>query len=816
MSNKSNKQLTNKLAGKETSLLERPGPNSRSNSQEVSKKYYIRSHVEHFVLCLRDAFGFKDPMEVVDAVSERLLKLFPSLPIEKVFKWFYGNSLGWSMNTLQDIQGLPEVDSLGLESRQVFDACKIFGGRLMKFLQSFFRRQILHSKPTSCWKRRKDTFSKAQTFLMFKKGSPQVSEDLIAEASRKHREAMTNSKKAHSFKEELRSDLRSALQFDSEGNFSLPLTEMSGYTWGDDEEEFVLEKNQKLQVKIEKQAEKLVEILFKPGSFKRVMVNENAIFPSSSAHSDTGTSIMKGGATGLVAKYFEPVSTGELLSMSYHPRLGVKSHYQIAYPYAADAIASDLLKSEFNAIPVYLREPLKVRTITKGPALPYWYLMPVQKFLWSQLQKHPVFQLIGEPISSKILDGMLPFCNSKDEKWLSGDYSAATDNLAKWLIEKFWSKICTRTGIPDPIYQLGLKALTGHKLFYGDEIVQQQNGQLMGSPLSFPLLCLCNAAICCLSFDKKRRNFNKVPMRINGDDCVMSFTISERERWIRYANFIGMSPSPGKCYFADDWLQMNSELFVLRKGSFHHINYINFSLASPFLAKGGEERTVESLSQTMQSFCFGRSEKFIDIWMRRMAPYLKKKVPGLISWYLPQTLGGLGLMTKKMSGDLFTHRQLQVATKFYDNIVQGLNPPYKISSIKGGLANFRSFKKLQDIAVKRPIFGESKPVREFWYERFFKERGEEGVFTPLLWENLIQTDEVLLSKKVQKSVLNNQVLKAFRSSSIEPKTLKDLLRLKGVDVIIPREAYMSSYEPSGIFLDTLAALTEKDKRILTI
>ncbi len=819
--NKSNKQLTNKLAGKETSLSRRRGQKSESNSSEVSKKNYIRSHVEHFVLCLRDAYSFKDPMEVISGVTERLHKLF-SIPIEKVFKWFYGNALGWSTNNLDDVLGLPEVDHLGFNSKLAYDACKIFGGRLQVFLQKFFRRQVRYTKPTSEWKRRKEAFARAQTFLMFKKGSPQVSSDLIADAARKHREAMSNSQKAHDFRRQLKEELLPLIKVDGNSDFVNPtlFNEDTGFLWGVEatEAEIELERKAELQTEIESQAETLIEILFKPGSFKREMKKEKTLFPSSSAHSDKGASSFKGGATGIVASYFEPFHSGELLSMSYHPRTGVKSHYQVSYPFAAERIASDLLENEFEAVPVYLQEPLKVRTITKGPALPYWFLLPVQKFLWSSLLRHPVFCLIGEPISKENLNGMLQFVKTKDEKWLSGDYSAATDNLAKWLIEKCWSKICSRTGIPDPLYELGLKGLTGHKLKYDEGVVEQQNGQLMGSPLSFPLLCLCNAAICSLAFDKNRRNFHKLPMRINGDDCVMSYTEEEKRRWSEYANFIGMSPSPGKCYFAEDWLQMNSELFVLRGGSFRHINFTNFSLASPYLAKGGEERTIESLSQTMQSFCFGKSEKAVNIWIRRMAPFIKKKVPGVISWYLPQCLGGLGLMSNEMGGSLFSHSQLQVATKFYQDLIAGGSLPYHVSSVRGGLANFRQVKKLNKYISYLPILDkEVVPVKEFWSERFFKERGEEEAMAPLLWENLIQTEKVVLTKRVSKPVLNNQVLKVFKNSKkLNPLPLTELLRLRGVEPIVPSGLYKSSFEPSGIFLDILAKLTQKQKEVLTM
>jgi len=810
MTNKRQPILSNKLAGKETSLKQVWRQKSESRPVQVSKKTdYIRSHVEHFVLCLRDAYGFKDPMEVVNKVTQRLERLFPNIAIEKVFKWFYGNSLGWCTDISEDIVRLQEVDDLHLDSANWYDSSKIFGGRLSKFLQKFFRRQSRHTQPTSEWKRRKQAFAKAQTFLMFKKGSPQVSEDLINEADRKHRIAMSNTKKAISHLSTLDKYMDTPMtqesNHDSDG---WPETIVSS-DWGVEAENAEPSiEDASLQIEIEEQCRFIVNAIFKPGSFDRVLRKETLDksgpdFPSTRAHSDPETSRFHGGAVNLIREHFVP-QVGELISMSYHPKLGVQTHYAISYPNAVDSIVSDLKNNNFIAEPVYLREPLKVRTITKGPSTPYWFFKPIQKWLWSSLQRHPIFELIGTPITSEILNKMLPTANPLG-KWLSGDYSAATDNLVRWLSEIIWVQICNRSGIPSELMDLGLRGLTDHTLRYDDELVLQQNGQLMGSPLSFPILCIANAAICLLAFDKPRRRMNAA-LKVNGDDCVMCYTDEERLRWTKYANFIGMTPSPGKCYFAPDWLQMNSELFLLHKGSFRHINFINFSLASPYLSKGGQERTIESLSQTMQSFCIGKSSKQIDIWIRRMAPYLKAKVPKLISWYMPQCLGGLGLMTTELSGKIFTSQQIRVASLFYKSAVEGKELPYKISSVRGGKADYQNL-KIHNAITKKAIFdADIKPVKSYWSERFFKDKTEEEKFTPLLWERLLTGGEILIDEFATKPVLSKKVERVFykKSKKVEPIELKVLLSFRGYDISILDEALKSDYEPKNVFLDVLA------------
>jgi hypothetical protein len=298
----------------------------------------------------------------------------------------------------------------------------------------------------------------------------------------------------------------------------------------------------------------------------------------------------------------------------------------------------------------------------------------------------------------------------------------------------------------------------------------------------------------------------------------MYYTERERRRWYSYSAFIGMSPSPGKCYYASDWLQMNSELFVLRKSGFRHINFINFSLASPYLAKGGAERNIKDLSAAMTAFCWGRGPKFINIWLRRMTPFLKRRIPKLISWFLPKCLGGLGLISSKPSGSLFSLRQLKVATTFYDAAINGEIAPYQLNSVKGGSVSFRMLKQLKKLLITIPIFEERRPVREMWFDRFVKEKHEEASITPLLWESIIKGRSCRVTKITPlKNPLTNSILSAFsykKLKKVRPKKLDLLLTLKGVEYILPSQALKSEYEPKSIFLDVTATLADKDKGVL--
>jgi hypothetical protein len=313
-----------------------------------------------------------------------------------------------------------------------------------------------------------------------------------------------------------------------------------------------------------------------------------------------------------------------------------------------------------KARPVQILEPLKVRTVTPGPEVTYWVMREVQKFLWELVKSHPTFALIGEPIDASFIDKIdhLGECLGGDRSWLSGDYVASTDHLRRFASESAWGYLSDFCQFPEWIRSIGLKCLTGHVILDPDDgdLYPQGNGQLMGSPLSFPVLCIVNAAVCSMSFEK-RLPLKKLPLLVNGDDCVMRYLDSEKVRWEHNAACAGLAPSPGKCYWDKEFCQMNSELFVRLGGKFYErIPYWNFGLTKRFAAKGGVERTFLELGALARQFSLSiagtkydrnfpgrpRRDEAIAIFIRRQRGLLRE-APGWINWHLPRYLGGLGI-----------------------------------------------------------------------------------------------------------------------------------------------------------------------------
>jgi len=233
-----------------------------------------------------------------------------------------------------------------------------------------------------------------------------------------------------------------------------------------------------------------------------------------------------------------------------------------------------------------LAEPLKIRTITAGPPNEYFHASFIQKWLHGILRKTKTFTLIGgaigaqasigvpgdnvmdgRPITEHTVQSRFSVPLRPDQFYVSGDYRAATNlvhgELSNTVAEEV-SRIC---GIPAQYAALFRKALTGHQVDCAPEFSKpQRNGQLMGSPVSFPVLCIINAA---LTRDSQEisgdlpfgTSLDDFPCLINGDDVVFPSTAQGYQIWKGVTSCGGLVPSVGKNFTSRDFLVMNSVMF---------------------------------------------------------------------------------------------------------------------------------------------------------------------------------------------------------------------------------------------------------------
>jgi len=223
---------------------------------------------------------------------------------------------------------------------------------------------------------------------------------------------------------------------------------------------------------------------------------------------------------------------------------------------------------------VTLAEPLKIRSITCGPSADYWWALYIQTWLHSIMRKTKTFTLIGgteegSPISRQTVEARFFRALTEDRFYVSGDYQAATNLISGRLSEVAAEEICKVCDFPPHLAALFSRALTGHLISDGaEEEAPQANGQLMGSPVSFPILCLINAALTResqeLSGDIPRpTTLDDMEILINGDDVAFPTTSDGYSMWKLVTACGGLNPSIGKNYTSPHFLVMNSTLFEL-------------------------------------------------------------------------------------------------------------------------------------------------------------------------------------------------------------------------------------------------------------
>jgi hypothetical protein len=325
------------------------------------------------------------------------------------------------------------------------------------------------------------------------------------------------------------------------------------------------------------------------------------------------------------------------------------------------------------AEPVALPEALKVRVITKGPPATMFCLKPLQDFMRSHLAKHPVFELIGKPQHARVVERAMGKLRN-GEFWLSGDYSDATNQIDPKLSSVVWDTMCDVCKVPVAIRQLGHRALTGHLIMMDDQLETQKWGQLMGSIISFPILCVVNAAICRMAIEYSRgvaARLEDLPLLVNGDDCVFPVSPLGYQFWGEVGKMAGLSPSVGKVYFSKDFLNINSTNYQYTEPSgdgelstyvplFTETQAVNLGLLFALKRSGGAERsmndkTVETVVGDGWDSLGARHTMLMEhspsvTRYRVHREFLKRNSKALtlasdrgLPWYVPTCYGGLGL-----------------------------------------------------------------------------------------------------------------------------------------------------------------------------
>jgi hypothetical protein len=335
--------------------------------------------------------------------------------------------------------------------------------------------------------------------------------------------------------------------------------------------------------------------------------------------------------------------------------------------------------SQLNIVrPVGLKEPFKTRTITGGPEGKYYRCKYIQKAVHSHLRKKRYASLIGEVIGADRLNQQL-WKLSDGDFYVSGDYSAATDNLDPRLSEAIARRIGENAGWHKDWIELFVESLIHHRIWVGEKIegksreqllehsLEQKWGQLMGSPTSFPVLCIANLALTRHSLELRYGRQIKLKdsgILINGDDVGFVTDKVGYGLWKQVTSAGGLEPSIGKNFCSERFIVLNSAFFDVSTAAdgerlLTHRPYVNYGLLrcrtdngtaihqkEAALCPSTDPRTP-GLGALAHDLVKGHPEhlqvKLLKRFIASWKPTLDQFLPRGMSYFLPTHLGGLGL-----------------------------------------------------------------------------------------------------------------------------------------------------------------------------
>jgi len=221
-----------------------------------------------------------------------------------------------------------------------------------------------------------------------------------------------------------------------------------------------------------------------------------------------------------------------------------------AFTYFTDGGCYDLGTS---MVPMIVPTGGKDRLVTQFSCLRS-FLKPLHSIMYTHLTNKTDWCLRGDVNPSRVAD----FVPVEGEIFVSGDYESASDNLNMNLTRVMMRAIRDNsTYVPASVWDAAMTSLSSR--FPNGEI--QQHGQMMGSLLCFPLLCLANY----LSFRYAIRR--PVPVLINGDDIVFRCRTNEKDDWVKSVGKSGLVLSVGKTMFHKSVFSLNSSYFISSKSN---------------------------------------------------------------------------------------------------------------------------------------------------------------------------------------------------------------------------------------------------------
>jgi len=377
-----------------------------------------------------------------------------------------------------------------------------------------------------------------------------------------------------------------------------------------------------------------------------------------------------------------------------------------------------------------LCEPLKVRIITKSEALPSYACISLQKAMKTYINRFPSLVLTTRPLESTDFRKVWSLENGLEDKiseifkapftfdfdqHVSGDYKAATDKLNLYLTQLLFNSFIDALDVPEEDRDVYRQVLFQQRLQYPKRYskalreselrcfdvtpdgeyfsVDQVNGQLMGSILSFPILCMANLACYKLALEEYINDSRPkgtpryyvsmfdLPVLVNGDDIYFRSNYRFYAIWLKYISVAGFQLSVGKNYIHYNTFTINSQCFRYNTESdaLTECTYLNTGLLIGQSKGGVAEGELPEWDLYNKVLRGAHNKSYAH---NRFLYHHKNNLrlcshKGFYNFFLPKSLGGLGFVRPSLDIPVeITQKQRQLATYLHNQITAMYEKPF--------------------------------------------------------------------------------------------------------------------------------------------
>jgi len=217
----------------------------------------------------------------------------------------------------------------------------------------------------------------------------------------------------------------------------------------------------------------------------------------------------------------------------------------------------------------------KLRVVTMQSAYVKRVLTPVHRAIYDFISSFG--WCVRGDVTTGDFRAVAQFAGVSGEKIISGDYTAATDNIYLPAVRAVVEVLSE-----DPRLTAEEKAvLVGsfENLRWTDRLGHEahpiRRGSMMGNLISFPVLCLLNKSCHDIAANKVYGPTQRTG-RFNGDDCLFAGKTEMYDAWRETTRCFGFEVNEEKTEFEHDWADLNSQCFDVKRNNFVSKNVLSF------------------------------------------------------------------------------------------------------------------------------------------------------------------------------------------------------------------------------------------------